>query len=516
MVYLVYGWVGGKGPIMKVMKNNSDDFLTVPNNQYEKFFFNSENDKLSYIWDDWFFTNVTFANYPPSTSGNKNTYILEGTSLNNCKWGIQSWQITNNNRFLEPIGLIGRFFNGPYVPFSDSRYINDDGWSRLVRLSAPQNLSQGAVSFSMVSGDFLAQVSGYTGAPHLMTVNQISTNFNYSGWAIRLGSGSGPASDDLPPDTSRVVTMIWDLPSGPEPMSSPNGGAVTGDVAMDISNTRAVLARKTCKVSSNDQRHMIFDSDWSPVKCVMFGETGNINPGTELFIPNTTDFPLNENMLLDAFFKSDNQGVFQRPPNYAREIGTSANCQVDYKVEPGGIRLRCNGTFGFALRYMLYSAGPDDYTTGGSRVMRELPNGHIQFKRPGSSDVAPNYNDILLDTRIPTVQILDEAWVPLSSFSHGNTHRIPYDDRNGSMFIFPKIITDFGNIRRSGMDFGYLRSVTVSGVQITVKDRSIQSCLTSIQNGYVDATVNTTRAENDGSALNGPTGIRYYILGVPK
>ena len=515
----------GVGPVMKVMRDNADHPYTTPNTELSKFYFNSENTNLSYLSGDYIFRNLTEANYPHNGVGNgTRNYSLDGKPINQTGWGLISMKhFSSRPTEFGIYGFVTRLgFGTAYVPFADSRLIDADGWTRLVRINVPKRDNEGPAS-SLMGLSFMANLVANGSAPNA-AVNSIPAAFGYTGWGVVLTENSGAYDNRILPPQAGVTVMIWDLPSGSEALPEPvEKNPVKGQKVLRFDKNRAAMARRGYSIDTAQGRELIFDTDNAPIQAVMVGETPLINPGQELFIPNETDYPLGPNMLLDAMLKSENQGVFQRPPTFARDIGQRATAEMWYRVEPTGIRFKCNGNFGFSARYMLYTAGADDYTTGGGKVIRRLPDGHMQIKRPGSSDTNPSYADITLDTRLRTIQILKQAWVPLSAFSRNNQvtgprwYDIPYDDENGSLFVFPKVMLDCGTVRRQGMNHGYMKRIEASGNTFFVKENSKQSMIIQMNVGsFRIAITPDSSPEAEGSNAPMPIGARYYLLAIPK
>ena len=77
MVSLFMGWKPGFGPVVKVLRYDQDDPLTLANDAYDRYFFNSETQDLSYIFDKFHFSNGFNPTIYPATAPNTSNYVLD-------------------------------------------------------------------------------------------------------------------------------------------------------------------------------------------------------------------------------------------------------------------------------------------------------------------------------------------------------------------------------------------------------------------------------------------------------
>jgi hypothetical protein len=108
------------------------------------------------------------------------------------------------------------------------------------------------------------------------------------------------------------------------------------------------------------------DSNRTPVKCVMMGETPAIQPGTSYFVakPASIDFDLSPSMVCDTICSLNGWG-FVIPPVNLNTGFNEERTDAFYKVEPGGIRFSVTGTHSVAIRFMLYATGLKGYCHSG-------------------------------------------------------------------------------------------------------------------------------------------------------
>ncbi|MBC8718179.1 hypothetical protein [Ochrobactrum sp. Marseille-Q0166] len=497
----------GVGPILKVMKNDNDNPFTTAIGDYDKFYFDSESQRLSYDYAHKSYGELNKSRFPTGS------YSLDGKPLSQTLWGLRSnYGPTQSYDYFYPIAFLGRMTDLPFPPITDARVIGSDGWVRAYAGYFP-NSNGGPRAWGVMNSCILANVeAGRTGLPEY---RNIAAEFQYNGWAGRADTTGGTYSAIVSTPGDNITFAVWDLPSGPETEPAPPA-RVSGQKAISMSKARIAVAKPGYDVRTAIRRNMIMDSDKSPVKCVLFGETPMISPGQTYFFPKETSFDLDPTMHMELFLKPEGSNIFQLPPvSYTTPGNDSRRVDFFYRVDADGVRFRATGAYGHAAKFVLFANGPAAFTTGGSKIIRRLPNG-IQFKRPGSSDTAPNYNDILLDTRLPTAYVVQDEWVAISRFTSGNGgvyFDIPLPNKN--MFFYPKVMADFGDVRRHANYYVNVRLYYQSGWgNIAIYETSRQTFV--IQNHetfyrailYPDAPGDTN--------LPGPTGIRYHLLGITK
>ncbi|KAB2692540.1 hypothetical protein, partial [Brucella intermedia] len=95
------GWKPGVGSVLKILKYETDDPLTLANSAYNRFYFNSETQNLSYIWDKFYFsTGFNPGVYPGSTGVNGNLYVIEGASPSQARRALVNQTVSGSDYFL--------------------------------------------------------------------------------------------------------------------------------------------------------------------------------------------------------------------------------------------------------------------------------------------------------------------------------------------------------------------------------------------------------------------------------
>lgn len=511
MVNMFMGHKPGVGAVLKVMKYDADDPLTLANTAYNRFYFNSEASNLSYV-----FSHFQTAGQLNKSSYPDGLYGLQTGSLSDA-WVMQSGTGSFDVNVYVICACIGRMPDlAGIIPFAECKFISSDGTARILFNHKPSSSAtyfQSVTNTAVTANVFPEQQQGKFGYQH------IDAAFGYSGWAIRPTNRAAGTVAYISDDQEFMTSMIWDLPCNNVPIPKPSGTPVSGQIMFEASPTRIKLARPGYSIDTASGRQLIMDSDRTPIKVVMMGQTPAIQPGASYFVakPSSIDFDLSPSMVCDVICNL-NGWDFAIPPVNLNSGFTGEQTWADYRVEHGGIRFFVTGTHSVAIRFMLYATGIQGYTSGGSAVIRKVEGKYLQIKRPGSSDIAPGYNDILLDTRFSAVTVLADGYVPSSSFTSGASvhwrygnlgHRINFDSQG--LFVFPKVIYDFGNFYRNGTHDMYIKPEGGGIVEVL---RYATSTVVRDDHIIMHISPGNSPGPNVANHFPNPVGARYYILGA--
>jgi len=500
----------GVGAVMKVTKFDGDEPLDVPNDAHNRFYFNSEASNLSYVFRHFQTAGrLNKATYPNGSHG-----LQTGSLADQWVMGTATGSFDVN--IYSIYGCIGRMpdLDG-IIPFAECKFISSDGTARVLYNNKPSSSAayyQSVTNTAVTANVYPESHQGKFG------YQDIPAAFGYSGWAIRPTNQASGIAANITGDQEFMTSMLWDLPCNNVPIPKPTGTPVAGQIAFEASSSRIKLARPGFSIDTATGRQLIMDSDRTPIKVIMMGTTPAIAPGTNIFVPKpaSIDFDLSPSMVCDTIC-SLNSWDFAIPPVNLNVGLNEERTWVEYRVELGGVRFFVTGTHSVAIKYMLYATGLQGYTAGGSAIIRKVEGQYFQIKRPGSSDVAPGYNDILLDTRFAAVTVLADSYVPASSFTEGASvhwrygkvgHRINFDPQG--LFIFPKVIYDFGNFYRNGTHDMYITpgSLTVEPLRYSTS--------TVVRDDHIVMHMNpgNSPGPNVNNSFPNPVGARYYILGA--
>lgn len=531
MSHLAIGHKPGFGPVVAVVRDDSAEWTTIPVTDYSKFFISTEGQDLSYIFDKYFFSNgFNESDYPVgSSSVQGNAYSIDGNPLATSKRGVTGMpvQFVSSSRNWGYCEIFERFPElGGIIPIFEIKLIDQNGRVKIFDFDGADGnkrlFSIGTMYNSVIN--YVEPVNNnavYAGNAY----NKLHNGFNFTGWCGRATNYSGPANSYVVlnvGDTYRLLSCQWDLPANNAPLPFPNAAPVPGQEVVRISGSEVKVARRGLTVDTTNPRGLQINSNKAPMMCVMMGTVPIMQPGTTYYYPNTSPIPLHETMFLDPLLKYDGF-EYSIPPVDPSVSRSGKECRFYYRIDPNGITFWNEGNYAVGCKFMVYATSIEGNTSGGNQVLRRVFN-DVQIKRPGSNDANPSSNDILLDTRFPSVRILKQDWIPISAFSPANslnnlfgTHAaiVPFENHAG-MFLFPKVVGNWPKM----MAQGYYRSLRPPNV---VQWRTSNYCMTTVVETNRMVIHMSPGAPTDVRADTGfedsmpdPIGVRYYVLGATQ
>lgn len=394
MTRLFSGTIHGH-PCVKVTRSNADAPWEVPNADYGRFAFNSDHEH-AYVQH---IRTASFNDY--AYEGSEKFYNLDGSPSTNQLFRVFTGRPSLSTVDAKRLQILLDNSGLGFMPLAELRLRQADGqfrgptytWTEtwIGQLGIYQ--SRNAYSANGLPETNPAKQGGYTG--RMVQV----LNMQNAG--------------------EMVVGAVWDLPADSTPLQA-NGTVVPGQMQSRFTNLHAQVARPGFDVRTATGRQFILNSDRVPAKLIQSGETAVPAGGTET-IPITSPFPLTEEMYVDFLLANVGEQMCNPAMSFyssfgAREFG------FNYRLLSGPNRLVLYNTKNRAIvvRWMLLADNSAGQTTGGSRVVYSTPD-FVQIKRPGSSDVAPSMKDVLLDTRLPTLRIVAEGYLPHATFTDAPT-----------------------------------------------------------------------------------------------
>ena len=519
------GYKPGVGSVLKILKYDTDSALTLANEAYNRYFFNSETQNLSYIWDKFYFaTGFNPAVYASSTGVNGNLYVVEGAAASVAKRALVVQTVSSTDYFMF-YEIFARFPDLGIVPIYEAKLMDAYGRVRIGYINSPDGNKGRVQTVRAYNSDITYSTPGATGAGgnSIRGFRTIHPDLGFTGWVGRINNNESPYSAALTNADSggfyRALTCQWDLPANSAPIVTPIATPVPGQKMLRLRPDVAILTRRGFSVDNASGRQCIFSSNRLPGMCIMMGETGLIAANSSLYVPRTTDFPLHETMFVDPIVALDGL-PFTIPAVDRTSNKTGRQLRVYYKIDANGINFSVEGDYAVRIRFMVYATSTQPLTSGGSRVLRKLPSGHIQIKRPGSSDSNPSGNDILVDTRFPSVRVMAEGWIPIENFSPANvvdgqygSHAAIVQFDGSGQFIFPKVMANWPERITQGFH-QYVRLPNTNAWQPTN-----QSCVTVVEGNRIvihmsPGAPTTIDTSSGGFSYNlpNPIGARYYIL----
>lgn len=433
MTQLFIGVKPSVGPVVKVLKYDTDNPLTLANTAYDRYYFNSEVQNLSYVGNAELWVprpDLATGYHKYGGSGSAFKYLL--TVINNSS--------TNSS---SPSGNIKNIFGGGFVGIPECRVRDSNGRIAAGRREIFWRFDSASQERAIItSAQFPAALfkvkefkDGLTGSALASSRHNgiIHTGFRDQGFAIgdwisMYGSGYevgvGSEGRNFPTGAagysgaSSLTTVFWNLPATQAAM--PIYNSAPNKEVLVMSASRVVMSRPGFSVDESEGvNQRIFDSDLNPSLCIMHGETSTIAASSSVTIPAPSGLTLSEHTVVDMMVRGVG-GPQYIPPFVPSGYMRNNWMNYSYKINPTNIQIFNEGSDSIIVRYLVFDADMTPPSTGGSQIMFKGNDGsrdYIQIKRPGTSDPASKVNDIILDTRYPMLQIVKEGFIPLSSFS---------------------------------------------------------------------------------------------------
>ncbi len=538
------GVKGGVG-VVKIMRDNADDPFTTPNTDTGKFAFNSEQpgNKIGFILDI-IVVEPDFTSYPASggTSLSPNlVYLPPGSTAANCEITVQSF-VASGNSFQYWYFFPTYFSNKygiSYMPLVEVRdttdYVNKN------KFPGPGlDTSTGQVSGS---GQIYSYLANYV---------------QQAAWLSFAGSGSsgGGFSDNRPAvpvhltssgvanPYSRALMTVFALPAMSDDIPDYSGTAVSGQEVVRIDKGSGGIARVALPgydVYQVDEKRFLLHENRIPAKILAAGEIAVAAGGTAVI---TTRFALPLTTYMDFVARRDGSTTteefqFWSPP-YIKSSSLSQEMGFSYVVSGNTITITSTADMDIVIRYMVCANAGAAPTTDGKKILLMGNDGvgdYVQVKRPGSSDLAPNLDDIMIDTRLSYSPLLAEGFLNFNSTDMPDTMSAPKfkGERKRSLVIpnpdglllFPKM----GAIYTPYM--GSLAPTDAPspwavwgnhGVGINAGSNSGRSLGFSTWANVIDETHVDLWSGGDNpytfnggvaSYPNNTLGVRYFIFGIP-
>lgn len=390
MARLFAGTISGH-PCLKVTRSNADAPWAVSNADYGRFAFNSDHEH-AYVQH---IRSVAFNDY--AYEGNPSFYYLDGTGPGNALFRVFAGRPTLSTVDGKGLQILLENFGLGYLPMAELRLVRADGvvegptytwaetWPGQLGIYQSRNAYRAAAS------------------PETSAVNQ-------GGYTGRMVSSLYMRNAG-----EKMIASVWDLPADSTPLQA-NGTVQPGQMMARFTNLHAQVARPGFDVRTATGRQFILNSNRVPAKLIQSGET-TVAAGGTVSIPITSPFPLTEEMYVDFLLANVGEQMCNPAMSFFGDFGTR-EFGFNYRLLSGPNRLVLYNTKNRAIvvRWMLLADNSAGQTTGGTRVVYSTPD-FVQIKRPGSSDVAPSINDVLLDTRLPTLRIVAEGYLPQATFT---------------------------------------------------------------------------------------------------
>ncbi|BBD37010.1 hypothetical protein Amn_18900 [Aminobacter sp. Y103A] len=422
-----YGEKPGVGAAFKIMVDEADDPWTTSNADWQKFVFNSEQaTKMAYVYD---IREISYSltKWPRGGADHTDAIYYEPSGTNESTALEKIWTVRDDSStgpggtdgwqahviFPEKLGF-------SYTPIIEARdqTIADSRFLAANATYIPTNSLAGA-SCGFVQGQ-VSYTSWFRDNTEL---------YLWGGYVINrrtfslYGYFANPGQTNLSPvyrvtgEAQRSLVSVLELPAGNEPLPTYAGTPTAGQKSLMISTSQVRMAYPGHDINESSHEAFIFSESRIPAKVIGSGQTW-VNTGANVKI--FTKRPTTVGTYVDFIIKRPSEAQFHHPPYLPSGTSTSNRIYVNYVIEADGIRFYNTGDQQADIRYIVFADDDSPNTTGGSKVMRQANDGtvdYFQLKVPGSSDTAPNLNDIILDSRYPNIPIVDEGWLAASAFT---------------------------------------------------------------------------------------------------
>jgi hypothetical protein len=536
MPNLGFGLTAGGVPALRIAFDNSTDLVNEPASSVGKFKFDSLNGtKLSYVYD--IAEKGSYDSRYASGSGYLTNYFFFTTQ------GDWDHPYTASNIGLTSKALIiyvtagsGKQTKYAYKEWFPFGYMPIMEW-RFIDPSLSTNTYYGAFVDYSKAASGSGYVESFAGLRSL-TAADVDTNIYGSGGAREAYTQTTKELGN----TFRYQTSVLQLPARNDTLPDNSTAPTSGQQVLLLNPTTARLALPGRDITDGDPEHYIFHEDKIPAKIMAAGDVNIAASGT---VDIACPLPITPFTYMDFMIRRQADTEFWNPP-YFDSIVTDKSLQFTYFVDVANQKVTVTNlkTTAITLRYIIFADSEDAHTTGGKKVLYKGNDGaqdFVQIKRPGSSDLAPNLNDIIVDTRLAYLPILAQGFLNWTSdfptvISGGNLFKgermatvgvtnpspklklfvkqgVVYDTRSSPVACrwgYHKVFTDASSWtgRCSADSTWAMVHSDESAVDFYMAGSNPQTANNSggtTFNQYFDGSYHNT------SAL----GLRYYIFGIP-
>ncbi len=523
----------GVGPVLKVLRYDDDDALTLANDAYDRYYFNSENQNLSYT-----FTIEPFTSSYSSLSALPENFDLYDNRISGTRFVSSSTYYQSEIYYR----ISKAFPELTYPPIHELR-IKDLNTGRIAAgrrslylVYRPTIGGSGWVeSYQFRGVDLLAptmfRVTGYQATPTQPRTGKLENRFSRIGlgeWCVQAKNLYLQSQGVGGPTTT--YAQIWDLPADASPMRSYT--YQPGLLSWVMNGAEVKLSRPGYSVYDTGVQTHIIDTDRSPALCIIAGQALNVPTNGSVTLSAPPGVAISETAVTEFMYRKVGQPWYVpgfTPGGYV----VDSHFDLSYKIVDNQVVIYNEGTDAVDIRYVVFNVDREPASTGGSLVMFSGNDGernYIQIKKPGTSDPASKPNDILLDTRFPSFQIIKEGYLPLSAFVDAPSGEKPWFgnkkasisfENNGFLpylkfsVVYPDCVTspytcvaytDPGG----GASFG---PPSNSSVPARVEDNKITWWMSP---GNWSRRVNESGTVKYYYDLPDPIGVRYYIFGIAQ
>lgn len=522
----------GIGPVLRIMKDATYDPLTTPPTDYGKMSFDSRTTKIGYVYDIYTqgYDNRYRSGGYAFANGDLNTVVATGNVLATAD-ACMIWKTTAQ-------GQQDFYMSAGWWPF---------GYLPIVEYRNRTGATAGVFDGPSVSY-FTANNVGYvvSTVAYYCQTNMVSTG----GTPLQKELYQLPLQDSTNASISRYnwQLSVLQLPARADALPDYSTTPTPGQTQLLLSATTARFALAGRDVSSTNPDHFIFHENKIPAKIMAAGDVNISGNGTvDILCP----LPLTEFTYMDFHIKKQADAEFWHPPFY-NGVSSAGNYKISYQVKSDRITVTNPTSTAVTVRYIIFADSEAAYTTGGTQIYRQGNDGtrnFTQIKRPGSSDVAPSLNDIIVDSRLAYLPILAQGFLNWSSdfpttitgserYKGERKATVSVTNPSPNLKLFCKTLVVFPSpTSPNGIIGGLHRVFTDLGSGSWIGRASCDSCWANIHaaedgvdfymsgdnplsihyngSGY-DVSYAQRWAGANNFPITPPLGLRYYIFGIPQ
>ncbi|MGQ3214805.1 MAG: hypothetical protein ACT6U0_12295 [Shinella sp.] len=314
-------------------------------------------------------------------------------------------------------------------------------------------------------------------------------------------------------ETSTGSLLVWNLPGNDAPLDGPTTippGA--GKYAIEIDSDACRVAKPGYDLRTATPAQLAFNSSGRPLSVIAAADIA-IPVGVTTY---DTGIPLPPNIHVEMSCYDDNANIYY-PMKLA---GNDNGYGIDYEYDGPLIRF-FNVQAACRARFIVFGVDTLGPSTGTNDVLRHFSeNGQdvVQFLRPGSGN-PPRFSDIILDTRRPVIQILDEGYLTVPN---GVTDQTVAFNAAG-FFPYVKYMTHHGSglneeVRAPRVNRRYQNSLSPGGMggdasycKYNSTSATFYTAKGNSRYRYFSQSQGIVEVFDDNPIV----GIRYFVLGIP-
>ena len=416
MSKLFIGWDAAYGPVVRIMNNSAHDALTHPATDYGAFGFDNKTAAIGYgdhrgtrsvvppsltwIYDQWY----------ENWIGGQVLALTQGAAAGNGWLSIFAnpggiWPNLNAFYFVttQEAGWKQAWssFGGVYPSSSDKYHVT--------RRGSTERFQQMIVPVK-TNGAWSAAGYGY------LDPNSTASDVNSPPQLTRDVSSSPVSAEPI--DTMPIRTYSFyglDLPvdESPYPAVAP-GTPSPGRTILTISPAGAKMSKRGYDVTAANLDQLIFDSNKLPMKVVRTGLVAIAQGGVASVALGSA---YDTSILVDYLVQQQGATYLWLP---AWPENPALFYNVRYRIVGSTLEFHNTSSTAVWVRYVVMAADDLGQSAGSARIFESGP-GQTVFRRPGSAGT--RLRDIILDSRLPYLPVVQQAWVPFGWFSDSGGHQ---------------------------------------------------------------------------------------------